>query len=337
MIRRRNPSGFTLIEILTVIGILAILIGLMMPAVQSAREAARRAVCQSHLRQIGLAMHAYHGSFNVFPPSLMGHAERVPSPYFGYHSVHLRLVSFMDPALYNSVNFEWPTFPIETLGLSSHLPANEVEANSQNATTYLTRVAVFLCPSDSRGDIPAGANYRGNTGVGPNYVTDAEHPDSGNGIFPELEIVSLARIPDGASHTVAFSERLLGSHDPLRVDPTLDSYSLQVRAYRGDQLFTGCRIAAHGQSRHFPFHGRWWFWSGRERTLYTHTQPPNGSVPDCTRGAARPAMGMATARSWHPNGVNALMADGSTRFVQEAISSEVWRAFGTRNGSEPVD
>jgi prepilin-type processing-associated H-X9-DG protein len=337
MIRQAERSGLTLVELLAVIGVICVLLGLLMPAVQTAREAARRVTCQNHLRQIGLGLHAYHDSNSLFPPSLMGHADRTKAPYHGYHSIHLRLLTSIDLALYNSVNFQWPTYPLETLGWSRDLPDEELRANAPNETAFRTRVSVFLCPSDTIAGVQAGTNYRGNTGVGPNYKTDFEHPDSGNGVFPEVEIIGLSRIPDGASHTVAFSERVIGSQDSTLADPTLDAYSLRTRVYLGDHLFTACRIEAHRRSRHFPFHGRWWFWTGRERTLYTHTQRPNGNVPDCLRGAARPAFGMATARSWHLGGVNALMADGSLRFISESIDTAVWRGFGTRNGSEPID
>ncbi len=80
-----------------------------------------------------------------------------------------------------------------------------------------------------------------------------------------------------------------------------------------------------------------WFWTGRDYTLYTHTQNPDGIVPDCAQGGALPIEDMSTARSNHPGGVNAVMCDGSVRFFLKSTSIPVWRAFGTRNCGEIVD
>ena len=105
-----------------------------------------------------------------------------------------------------------------------------------------------------------------------------------------------------------------------------------------DELLTGCLAAARlGATPTFTRGGRWWFWLGRERTLYTHTQQPNGRVPDCLHPNMNPPYGMATARSWHHGGVNVLIGDGSTRFVRETIDVSTWRGFGTRSGGELVD
>ena len=105
-----------------------------------------------------------------------------------------------------------------------------------------------------------------------------------------------------------------------------------------DQLLIACAIAARpGNAPGFVDSGRWWFWTGRERTLYNQAQVPNGSIPDCTYGGMTPMIDMATARSPHPGGVNVLMGDGSGRFVSDSIAQPVWRAFGTRNGGELVD
>ena len=83
--------------------------------------------------------------------------------------------------------------------------------------------------------------------------------------------------------------------------------------------------------------GLWWFWTGKDQTLYTHTQPPNGRIVDCLTSGQQPPSGMVTARSMHPGGVNALMGDGSVRFVSDSIDPAVWRGLGTRNGAELVD
>jgi hypothetical protein len=145
-------------------------------------------------------------------------------------------------------------------------------------------------------------------------------------------------IIDGLSHTVAFSERILGTGERGRSSPDRDSFGLPTLAFTADNLLQACRVVGRvGNPDIFADNGRWWFWTGRERCLYNHAQAPNGRVPDCLRGSEFTAAGMATARSWHYGGVNAVMGDGAVRFVSESISTPIWRGLGTRNGRELVD
>jgi len=333
---RRSQAGFTLIELMTVIGTVSVLIGLLLPAVQSAREAARRFQCQNNLRQIGLAVHGYHNDNAFFPPALMGWSDRKPTN-FGYHSPFARLLPYLDAkTVFDSINFSVSTFPLESFGV--RLQPAELAADSINATAFGTNLALFLCPSDGGAFESAGCNYRGNTGDGPGFGTSAEMPDSGNGLFPERVMVSARMVPDGLSHTAAISERLRGSGGNRRVaDPTRDYFQKPTLASTADDLLLACRVAARPGGGGFVYGGRWWFWTGRERTLYNHAQSPNGRIPDCLTSGAVTAPGMSTARSWHPGGVNVLMGDGSVRFASDGTSQQVWRALGSRNGSELVD
>ncbi len=329
-----SPRGFTLIELMAVIGGISVLIGLLLPAVESAREAARRLRCQSNLHQIGLALHAYLTDHGTFPPSYLG---RTLPHYLGLYSIQARMLPYLDQRpLYSSINFSVSTCPDLVLG--SDVPCARFRSlNAVNATVLQTRVEVFLCPSDGAAFESTGNNYRGNTGLGPLYKALPECPDSGNGLFPELGLISPARVPDGLSHTVAFSERLRGAGAGSRTFPERDFFSQGHYVQTADQLIQECRIEARAGNPSSQNGGRWWFWAGREQTLYTHTQPPNGSVPDCLAGQSLPGNGMATARSDHLGGVNVLMGDGSGRFIKETISKDVWRGLGTRNGRELVD
>ena len=199
-------------------------------------------------------------------------------------------------------------------------------------------MALFLCPSDGGAFADYGANYRGNTGVGPSFAPWAESPDSGNGLFPELGQITPAQVLDGMSHTIAISERVRGSGDANHLSPERDVYQRTGVANSADELLRSCQIAGRpSNTSGFASSGRWWFWSGRERTLYNHAQGPNGRIPDCSYGGIMPAIDMAGARSRHPGGVHALFGDGSGRFVGEGIALPVWRALGTRNGGELVD
>ena len=331
---RRRPA-FTLIELLAVVAILGLLVGFLLPAAQSAREAARRAQCQNNLRQIGLASHAYHGSWGCFPPACTNKRFMIDSTYGGMFSVHARLLPGLDQsALFNALNFDvgcWGTSNIQNKYMFG------ISLFEVNQTVFTTTIGNFLCPTDGGPFSSHGNNYRGNQGVGGAYGTTAEFPDSANGMFPLVGTVSMDRVPDGLSHTVAFGERLRGS-DAGTFSPERDVFELHDFTLTADNLLIACRVAARPQNIPTARRngGAWWAYTGIGQTLITHAQPPNGSIPDCA-SYSLPPRGMMTARSDHPGGVNTLMGDGSVRFVGEAIATGVWRGLGTRNGRELVD
>ena len=257
--------------------------------------------------------------------------------YWGEFSIHVRMLPYLEhQPIYNSINFTAGTVPLENFGLSPL--SDKISLAAINATAMSVQVVTFLCPTDGGPFSETGNNYRANVGLGPDTSQWAEYRDSGNGLFVEVRVGRPAYVTDGLSHTVAFSERLRGSGQDGRAVPERDFWPMYEDAQTADELLQGCRVMARpGVTPVFTVGGRWWFWLGRERTLYTHTQQPNGRVPDCLLLRAIAAPGMATARSWHPGGVNVLMGDGSTRFVQDSIDLAVWRGLGTRNGGELVD
>lgn len=333
---RGTNLGFTLIELLIVIGVCCLVMALALPAVQAAREAARRAHCANNLRQIGLGVHGYVADHRCFPPAYT--ARTSPRDYGGYYSVHCRLLPYLEQApLYAAINFDIGTYPRETVGREyPWLDEMSVYQELTNHTVSHLRLAAFLCPSDpAHGPYP-GNHYRANTGVGPGWLTKTEYPDGGNGLFPEMTFVAPDRVADGLSHTAAFSERVRGSESRTQVDPWRDGYATG-NVFDADSLLRDCRRAAELGKIPYRFAGRWWFWSGRERTLYNHAQVPNGRVPDCLQFRMITAMGMTTARGHHPSGVNCLMGDNSVRLVLQGIDQAIWRGLGSRNGNEVVD
>lgn len=338
----RHRRGFTLIELTVVSGIISILIALLLPAVQSAREAVRRAQCLANLRQIGIALHSYEAVNNCFPPALTSQTRHAGSEflpgvdYSGEFSFLARLLPHLEQTtVFAAINFDVGCSFVDGLGAGE--PAGMHSGFRENTTAFGATIAVFLCPSDGAAPAPGAGNYRGCTGEGGQYLTSAEFPDSANGVFPIFGRVSAARIPDGLSHTVAVSERLRGSMG-RGVNATRDAFPRTEIAMTADDFLMACRIAARaGESPDmFTGNGRWWAVTGLGMTLYSQTQPPNGRVPDCLLVAGA-AIGMTTARSHHLGGVHALMADGSTRFVLNSIAPPTWRALGTRNGHELVD
>ncbi len=342
MIRRRSsrPRGFTLIETLVVVAIITTLIGLLLPAVQAARESARRAQCSNNLRQIGLALHNYHAQYNAFPfQSTWYHPDLQPMPppccvecsNFNF-SAQVRLMPFLEQsALFNGLNVDIELCP-------------ELNSNPQraNITSLNIRLAALICPSDG---IAAGGggyptSYRGNVGVGPAISTTSEAPDSGNGFFPHQDRFNAALVIDGLSNTVAFGERVVGSGLIGSASPARDfgdSSFNRGALLTADFALDVCRLAA--ASPEFPYSrraGYRWYNATREDAYYCHAQEPNGSIPDALVFPGDTG-GIATARSFHPGGVNALMGDGSTRFVAGSIQRAVWRALGTRAGGELVE
>lgn len=243
-----------------------------------------------------------------------------------------RILPYVDQGvLYNSINFSVQNVPNNS-GPGFPFP--------QNGTVYATQVDGYLCPSDA---LPSSMNsacsYRGNNGVGPAPGTTTETYDSGNGFYTFGYVLSAAAFPDGLSHTVSYSERLLGTSGGVQISPERDFGEIRVLpgCITGDADFAlSCsRLAA---TRDFPAYregGFTWFLGDFECTLYNHAQEPNGRVPDAI--TMNVWCGIVTARSSHPNGVNALMADGSVRFTTGSVARTVWRGLGTRNGNELVE
>ncbi len=333
---RSDRPGFTLLEVVVVVAIIGTLISLLLPAVQSVREAARRAQCANNLKQIGLALHNYHDANQSFPFDLSANLGRSKPPF--YQPIHgfsalTRILPYLDQQpLFSGINYNVESYPYPT-GSACNYP--------ENLTAYATSITTYLCPSDGLGAAtPFGCNYRGNYGVGPSTATSAETPDSGVGFYNWPATLSTASFPDGLSHTAAYSERLLGTGGGTAVVSERDFGDLSINSYSidrdADYALACCRLAS---TTKFPLSRRagfTWFYPAFECTAYCHAQEPNGPIPDGLGPVIQP-WGIATARSLHSGGVNVVTADGSVRFVADSIARRVWRGLGTRNGGELVD
>jgi len=202
---RSRALGFTLVELLVVMAIVAILIGLLLPAVQAARESARRARCGNHLRQIGLALHQYHGVHQRLPPGYYGTLADYTGPHWTW-SAYL-LPHLEQRPLYQALDVVGQPF---AGGVSFAPPIAAAQ----------TRLEVFVCPSDTGPDLNhrkglyAKSNYRGVTGNLPLLTTTYEDMTNQNGMIYLNSAVSLETIPDGSSNTVTVGECQL---DPLAV------------------------------------------------------------------------------------------------------------------------
>lgn len=335
MMTRNQPKGVTLIELLVVISIISLLIALLLPAVNSARESARKSQCKNNLRQIGLALHSYHSVYGVFPYYMNNFwLAKIPDEFrpLNPFAAHVRLLPYLEElALVNSINFD-----LEGYGRGRKL------VNFANTTSQNTTVKTFLCPSDFV-SFPAfaGNSYRGNLGIGPQWGPNIESPDSGGGFYDHMSgTLGASAFRDGLSHTVAYSERLRGTGVegggvPERDFSTLNYTDAPIRD--ADFALQWCRVAAREFGMKFVKSGETWMIERREFTSYCHAQEPNGTIPDSLNFDYPTSWGISTARSMHYGGVNALTADGSTRFVRETINRKIWRSLGTRAGGETVE
>ncbi len=345
---RTRRRGFTLIELLVVIAIIGILIALLLPAVQAAREAARRSQCSNNLKQIGIACHNYLTAFNVLPfgkgPS---YDQLIPgTPFYARWSTHSQLLLFVEQGnLFNSINFQLAP---ETPGMAGDVPFMPPYKNTNraNATASRTKVSIFLCPSDGAPLVPGwpGANsYLGNMQTwacdlgdrNPSLVAPAEAP---HGMFYYLSKVGAADITDGTSNTALFSEKIRGK-GTRDGDARSDSLITASPTSLDDTYQTCTATNPMTTPRLTMVQGASWVMGEMCCTQYNHVSTPNKKT--CAGlGFANNSMAnmpmQVPPSSYHPGGVNTLFGDGTVRFIKDTVSLQTYRAIGTRNGGEAI-
>ncbi len=363
-------AGFTLIELLVVIAIIAILIALLLPAVQAAREAARRMQCTNNLKQLGLAVHNYVSTTNVFPAhNLYLGPTNISWNWCPNWTIFL-LPSLEQTPLYNAYNF----------GFSPDMPAN--------STVSYNGLAALLCPSDSQAVRPnapwAPNNYFGNyggpvitrqwTGMIVPFATVASTNNTPVYLAPgsswwgtdtNLGFFGFASVTDGGSNTALLSEKLLGY--PAGSPPL---YASDVNARRGvfpanmptnynaptptSNALTGLQACQSVPGNTEAASVSWligfsytmgyqWHWMVN---TYNHYNTPNklsclGTAPS---GLTYPdfgnnwggTTGATPPTSNHPGGANMCFTDGSVRFIKDTVNPQAFWSIGTRNGGEVV-
>lgn len=341
---RSNRRAFTLVELLVVIAIIGILVALLLPAVQAARESARRTQCLNNLKQIGLALHNYHDVLKSLP---FGKGPSYPgAPIYARWSTHALMLPYLEQSnLQQAIDFRAPPATPGMGGVINFMPAY---SNPSGVNTQICRTgfAGFLCPSDGGpydGSWPGQNNYAGNQG---GWLCDrADLPGSANDIAPAevqtgvlyyLSRVGFRDVTDGTSFTAMFSEVLKGRGAP---NPRTDMFVMQNQNSL-DATYQTC--SSLNTATATPLTSKWgWSWVMGENccTLYNHVSPPN-----TTKCAGLPFPGTMTNMSMqvppsshHPGGVNVLMVDGSTRPVSNTVELSIWRALGTRSGREYME
>jgi prepilin-type processing-associated H-X9-DG protein len=332
--------------LLVVIAIIAILIGLLLPAVQKVREAASRIKCQNNLHQIGIALHAYHDAQGAFPqgkgPNYV--ASRPGSAPYARWSVHAFMLPYLEQDnLYKSIDF---TYPPETPGMGgviNFMPAFQ-NPGRINATQCRTQISFFICPSDPAPqppDWPGQNNYVGN--LGTQFLCDLSEQlsstiapnEQANGIFYYLSRVRIADIKDGTSSTAMFSEKKRGQGFP---DPKTSMFVIPNQTSLAATYATCSGIDPNMATPLTEKQGYSWVMGEMCCTTYNHVSTPN-TISCAGQGFPGNMANMAMQippSSFHVGGVNVLFCDASVRYVNEAIDLTAWQAIGTRNGGEVV-
>jgi prepilin-type N-terminal cleavage/methylation domain-containing protein/prepilin-type processing-associated H-X9-DG protein len=338
----RNRTAFTLVELLVVIAIIGILVSLLLPAVQAAREAGRRSQCVNNVKQIVLALQNYHDVHRVLPFG-KGASYPAPAPVYARWSQHAMILPMIEQqVLYSSINF---SFPPETPGMGGVINFMPAYSNPSgvNAVACRTRVPTFLCPSDrspSDPTWPGVNNYAANQGSWLCDRNDTPPPagsvapnETQTGIMYFLSAVRFGDVQDGLSNTAFFSEKIRGPGFP---EPRSDMFVIPPQTSLVG-TFTTC--SSINPLTATPLTSKWgWSWVMGENccTSYNHVATPNsytcggtGFVGSMTNMAMQ-----VSPNSWHGSGVNVAMGDGSVRFVPDSVDLTVWRALGTRRGGE---
>jgi type II secretory pathway pseudopilin PulG len=334
-------KGVTFIEVLVVIGIIVLItIALLIPAVQSAQEAARRAQCVCYLKQLSLATLQYETANECLPPAGTTKAGQPLNSFSFYAYI---FPTFEQSGIANSLNFD-------------------ISPDIQTTITHLA-FGYFICPSDSRSrqvynlrerfssdpehntvsivKMPFPVNYVVNLGTWKIY--DPTTGTHGDGAFGIDSAIRLTDFKDGTSTTIGMSEAI--SYQPtIRSNDLLNVTGVAPPLVPADVETYGDRFEARGGHTS-------WASGDPLHTGLTFAFPPNSKVRYRHDGktwsidymsnrpglsATLPTYAVITARSYHPDGVNCALMDGSIRFIRNAISPQIWRSLGTRAGGDQV-
>lgn len=323
--RKKLGRGFTFIELLVVIGIIAILVALLIPAVQSTREAARRMECRNNLKQIGLALHGYHDTVQCFPPGYLTTDSLYPNrrltglnPGAGWAWGAFILPYMEHRSLYEAANFDFSfgsAYTDDTRGFLGFFA---------NKTVMRASVSIFLCPSGggSEGPLDFGcsgthvANAPGQYVASAGWMDTSQPPIQGTGLLYPDSRVRIAEVVDGTSSTLMIGERSRNLADAAWPGVLGLDYTPPPLCTKRSWPVESC------VGLMFLLMGR----SGPSSDILGGTII-EGNAMNRQAGAD----GFA---SLHPGGCLFLFADGSVHFVKETQAPRIFQALSSRNGGE---
>lgn len=346
---RSSKKGFTLVELLVVIAIIGILIALLLPAVQAAREAARRTSCQNNLKQIGLAIHNYHDNLRVFPVAIGWGRQGTNATRHGQFTDKVMMLPYIEQQqLWDQTNMNLG--PWDTGGWHGN----------HNRLAHSVRIPVFLCPSSAyeagRGRA-ANHNYAVSLGLLPSTLDTngfgSGGPHEHDGYASVVGPVDTwsdyddprtdANFTDGLSNTIAYAE-ITRDPTPPGGQQHVGKIQHQVRDWISCSNLDDCRNACLQQTNPLDpgrrgYKGASFAWAFTGTGFaFTETMGPN--EPSChnLNGYGDwQGHGVYAASSDHPNSVNVVYVDGSVHQIADRIDLPTWRALGTRANGEPLD
>ncbi len=332
--------GFTLVELLVVIAIIGILIALLLPAVQAAREAARRSQCTNNMKQISLALHNYHDIYKTFPRLMYGVCSLNVAPcdancatgcgsgwagWPGNNAFTMLLPFIEQQSVFNKYYFPM-TFYLEP----------------NNSLIYSSKIGTFRCPSDRFEEGWAQINYP--LSKGPNWAGYEYYDESTeNGMFRQFREVKMADVTDGLSNTIMVGEGIIPSNDGSAYHVGDTVYNVPVPTPFNPKFPTQLQVDNWGFACDLQKNVTWnpasylYNWGETvNRCAFNEIAPPNYKYPSCTEGRWEEGPGIYDSRSRHPGGVNVALGDCAVRFMSQTIDFNVWQGLGSRNGGETV-